>query len=160
MNMHDGIELRNTPEKGEGIFATKSFKAGDIVMIGKIKETLNGNHSHASQIGEHKFVLHSTLITKVNHACESNCGISVNKTGAHDFIAMKNIPINEEITFDYAMRNYDVDFFPKKCMCGSKNCRGTITGWKDLPEDVKIQYKNFAAPYLFEIDARNLSESI
>ncbi|MCH6574058.1 MAG: hypothetical protein IH795_02460 [Bacteroidetes bacterium] len=48
--MKTGFGLRETSEKGEGIFATKSFKVGDIVMVGIIKEVLNGNHSHASQM--------------------------------------------------------------------------------------------------------------
>ncbi len=137
MNMKDGFELRKSSGKGEGIFATKSFKVGDIVMVGVIKEVLNGNDSHASQIGENEYVLHAGLISKVNHSCDPNCGIRVNETGAHDFVAIRNISINEEITFDYAMRNYGVDYFPKQCMCGSKRCRGRITGWKDLPDEKK-----------------------
>ena len=109
--MKTGFELRGTSEKGEGIFATKSFKVGDIVMVGVIKEALNRNHSHASQIGENEYVLHAGLISKVNHSCDPNCGIRVNETDAHDFVAMRNICVNEEITFDYAMRNYGVDYF-------------------------------------------------
>jgi len=44
--MKDGFELRKSSGKGEGIFATKVFKVGDIVMVGVIEEALNGNHSH------------------------------------------------------------------------------------------------------------------
>ncbi len=153
--MKTGFELRGTPEKGEGIFATQLFKVGDIVMVGVIKKSLNGNHSHASQIGENKYVLHDGLISKVNHSCDPDCGIRVNKTGAHDFIAMKDISVNEEITFDYAMRNYNVDYFPKKCMCGSNKCRCMITGWKDLPDVTKKEYKGFVAPYLLALDAKH-----
>jgi SET domain-containing protein len=104
--MKDGFELRESTEKGEGVFATKSIKVGDIVMVGVIKEVLNGNHTHASQISENEFVLHAGLISKVNHSCDPNCGIRVNETGAHDFVAIKDISVNEETTFDYAMRNY------------------------------------------------------
>ena len=53
-----GFGLRKTSEKGEGIFAAKSFKVGGIVMVGVIKEVLNGNYAHASQIAENKHVLH------------------------------------------------------------------------------------------------------
>lgn len=158
--MKDGFELRKSSGKGEGIFATKSFTVGDIVMVGVIKEVLNGNHSHASQIGENEHVLHAGLISKVNHSCAPNCGISVNETGAHDFVAIKDISVNEEITFDYAMRNYVIDYFPKKCMCGSKGCRGTITGWKDLPDEKKKEYEGFAAPYLLELDAKHSCEKV
>ena len=135
--MKTGYELRETAEKGEGIYATQSFKVGDIVMVGIIKEVLTHNHSHASQIAEFTHVLHDGLISKVNHCCEPNCGIKVNETGAHDFVAMKDINVNEEATFDYAMRNYSIDHFPKICMCGAKKCRGRITGWKDLSNEQK-----------------------
>jgi hypothetical protein len=140
--MKTGFELRGTPEKGGGIFATKSFRVGDIVMIGMIKEVLNENHSHASQIAKNKHVLHEGLISKVNHSCDPICGIRVNETGAHDFVAIKDISVDEEITFDYAMRNYSINYFPKKCMCGAKRCRGRITGWKDLPDEKKKNMKD------------------
>ena len=157
--MKVGFELRETPEKGEGIFFILSFKVGDIVMIGVIQEGLNENHSHASQVGENEYILHAGLISKVNHSCDSNCGIKVNETGAHNYIARKDIRVNEEITFDYAMRNYIIDYFPKKCMCGSPKCRGRITGWKDLPAERKKEYKGFMAPYLLDLDAKHSSKT-
>lgn len=150
--MQDKYELRESSEKGEGIFAIQTIKTGETVMVGAIKEWLDKNHSHASQIGIDKFAFHGGLIVKVNHSCNPNCGIKENETGAHDFVAMKNISIGEEITFDYAMRNYTVDYFPKQCMCGADNCRGEITGWKSLSATEKLQYKGFVAPYLLELD--------
>jgi hypothetical protein len=152
--MEDGFELRETAGKGEGVVATRSFKAGETVMVGFIKKMLDRNHSHASQIGENKYVFHAGLISKVNHSCDPNCGIRVNGTGAHNFVAIRDIIVNEEITFDYAMRNYGVDYFPKQCICGSERCRGRITGWKDLPDEWKNKYERFVAPYLLELDAR------
>lgn len=148
-----GFVLKSVDGKGEGIFATKLFMAGDIVMRGEIEKVLDANHSHASQIGKNKHVLHAGLISKVNHSCDPNCGISVNETGAHDFVAMKVINPGEEITFDYAMRNYSIEYFPKNCLCGASSCRGRVTGWKDLSIDQKMAYEGFAAPYLFELDA-------
>jgi len=156
--MDDGFELRVSDRKGEGIFATRSFKIGEIVMVGVIEKRLEENHSHASQIGENEYVFHSGSISKVNHSCDPNCGIRINETGAHDFAAIREIITDEEITFDYAMRNYGVDYFPKQCMCGSEICRGKVTGWKDLPEARKKAYEGFVAPYLLEMDARYCAE--
>ncbi|MCP4131615.1 MAG: SET domain-containing protein [bacterium] len=150
----DGFELRDTSEKGSGIFAVRAFLKGETVMIGKIGKRLKENHSHASQLGENEFIFHAGLINKVNHSCKPNCGISVNDTGAHDFVAMRDLDVNEEITFDYAMRNYGVEFFPKKCMCGSDNCRGEITGWRDLTSQKKDEYVGFIAPYLLDLDEK------
>ena len=153
--MDDGFELRVSDKKGEGIFATKSFKTNETVMVGRIKKKLDKNHSHASQIGKNEYIFHAGLINKVNHSCSPNSGIRINETGAHDFVAIREITINEEITFDYAMRNYSVDYFPKQCMCGSEICRGRITGWKDLPDEWKKIYEGFVAPYLLELNAKN-----
>ncbi|MDO8864267.1 SET domain-containing protein-lysine N-methyltransferase [Haliea sp. E1-2-M8] len=152
--MNNGYEQLDSPDKGEGIFAIKQFHRGDIVMIGVIEKDNIENHSHASQMGKFRYALHGGKITKVNHSCNPNCGINLNITGAHDFVAMQTIEIGDEITFDYAMRNYTTEYFPYECRCGAGNCRGSITGWKSLPDSFKSKYKGFVAPYLIEIDLR------
>ena len=113
--MKNGIELRNTTGKGEGVFATKPFKAGDTVMVGLIDRIAEGNHSHASQIAENRFVIFASLANKINDACDPNCGIRVSKMGAHHFVARRDIRANEEITADYAMWNYTIEHFPANC---------------------------------------------
>ena len=147
-------KLKKTPEKGEGIFATEEIQENELVMLGVIEKSVDQNHSHASQVGEFKHVLHAGQISKVNHSCDPNCGIRVNDTGAHDFVARRTIDTDEEITFDYAMRNYSIDFFPTDCSCGASECRGSITGWKSLSEEIKESYSTFVAPYLLEMDNR------
>jgi hypothetical protein len=99
-------------------------------------------------------VLHGGLIPKVNHSCDPNCGVRPNTTGGHDLIARQPITTGEEITFDYAMRNYSVEYFPDHCRCGSRHCRDHITGWKDLPAQRKADYHGFIAPYLISIDKK------
>jgi len=156
--MEDSVELRNSCEKGEGVFATRSFSFGDTVMTGVIKKILKRNTAHASQVSENKYVLYAGLVSKVNHSCNPNCGFKENESGAHDFVAIKDIHVGEEITCDYAMRNYSIDHFPDKCMCGTENCRGRITGWKELPLEKKKEYGNFVAAYLLELDEKNSQE--
>jgi len=151
--MNIGYKLEDTREKGEGIFATRRFVRGNIVMAGAIeKDNLMKNHSHASQMGEFRYALHGGLVNKVNHSCSPNCGIKLNNSGAHDFVAMENVEVGDEITFDYAMRNYSIEFFPLECCCGAANCRGDITGWKNLPDSFKLKYAGFIAPYLLNLN--------
>ncbi len=157
--MNGGYELKRTDAKGEGVFATRSFKVGETVMVGVIESELDHNHAHASQISESRFVLHGGLITKVNHSCDPNCGVRLNATGAHDFVARQPIPAGQEITFDYAMRNYSVEYFAAHCLCGSPRCRDRITGWKDLPAERKADYRGLVAPYLIDIDSRLARQS-
>ena len=144
--------MKATPGRGEGVFSTKSFSIGEIVMVGVIEKELKANHSHASQVSASRHVQHGGLISKVNHSCSPSCGISVNASGAHDFIAFRSIEKGEEITFDYAMRNYSIEFFPNPCLCGESECRKSVNGWKGLSSTKKLEYNGFIAPYLLEMD--------
>jgi hypothetical protein len=153
----DGFDLRTTADTGEGVFATRFFRHDETVMVGRIDRELDHNHPHASQVSEHRFVLHGGLVPKVNHSCEPNCGIRLNSSGAHDLVACQPIAPGQEITFDYAMRNYVVEHFPAHCRCGSRRCRDHITGWQDLPAQRKADYHGFVAPYLIDIDNRRVT---
>ncbi len=148
-----GYELRSANGRGEGVYASCDYRRGQIVLVGRIEAEVPGNHSHASQVARDRFVLHGGLISKVNHSCSPNCGIHVNETGAHDFVARHHIPTGVELTFDYAMRNYTIEYFPERCRCGATGCRGSITGWKDLPPELKRAYHGLVAPYLLDLDA-------
>jgi hypothetical protein len=145
------LELRKTPAKGDGVFAARRFHFGEIVLAGVMHEEQPGNHVHASQIGENKWVLYAGLRNQVNHSCEPNCGIRANQSGGHNLIAIKEIEANDEITYDYAMENYVIDHFSQPCRCGAGKCRIRITGWKDLTDKQKQEIANFAAPYLLEL---------
>lgn len=154
--MSPEIELRRTPGRGDGVFALRAFKQGDTVLIGVLEAIDVANHSHASQLGEHAFGFHSGLTSKLNHSCDPNCGIRLNQSGAHDFVAIRNIAQHEETTYDYAMRNYRIEHFPSVCGCGSQICRGRINGWQTLPQSRKEEYAGFVAPYLIEMDQNGI----
>ena len=55
------------------------------------------------------------------------------------------------------MRNYAIEHFPGGCLCGADNCRGAVTGWKDLPAERKADYEGLVAPYLLEIDREQVA---
>jgi len=149
----EGYELRKTADgKGDGVFATRTFKVGELVMVGVIERRVNENHSHATQVSPFGYVQLGGLGSKANHSCDPNCGIRLNEAEAPNLVARRNILAGEEITFDYAMRNYSIEHFPGRCRCSASNCRGTVTGWKDLPAASKVAYDGFVAPYLIEID--------
>lgn len=96
--MNSAIELRTTPGRGEGVFALKTFETGETVLVGVLESSGIINHSHASQIGMNEFGFHSGLSSKLNHSCEPNCGIQLNSSGGHNFVAMRDILTNEETT--------------------------------------------------------------
>ncbi|PTL58238.1 SET domain-containing protein-lysine N-methyltransferase [Paraconexibacter algicola] len=122
-------------------------------MTGFLVGALTGNDSHATQVGRDAWARHGGLGPKVNHSCDPNCGVRLNDACAFDFVARRAIADCEEVTFDYAMRNFTIDHFPIACLCGARNCRGAVTGWKSLPADRKRAYGALVAPYLLAIDA-------
>lgn len=146
--------VRESDSKGWGVFTNFAFQKGEVVVEGKITEELSENSIHACQIGPGRFVLFDEVSQMLNHSCTPNCGIRENETGAHDFVAMRDIAAGEEVTFDYAMQNYTIQHFPNSCICGSSDCRGSISGWKDLPQEKKEEYMPWAAPYLLVEDGR------
>ena len=79
----------------------------------------------------------------VNHSCDPNCGL----VGAMVVVAMRDIAVGEEISFDYAMCD-GTDYDEFSCECGSPRCRGTVTGhdWR-LPE-LQARYRGWFSPYL------------
>jgi hypothetical protein len=150
-----GCELRSAiDDRNEGVFATRDFATGETVLLGVPGRPAPANHSHANQVSPTAFVFEDGLGPKVNHSCDPNCGVRSNPAvDGFDFVALRPIARDDEITFDYAMRNYVIEHFPPRCLCGAAACRGTITGWKDLPAERKAAYGELVAPYLLDADA-------
>ena len=128
--------------KGDGVFATRSFEPGDTVVVGVIVQGVQKNHSHATQVSRFGYVELAGLASKVNHSCDPNCGVRTNATGAPDLIARRIIAADEEVTFDYAMRNYSIEHFPRVCECGARICRRCVTGWDGLSDACKCLWKS------------------
>jgi hypothetical protein len=149
----EGVELRLMANgKGDGVLATRPFAPGETVMVGFLIGALTGNDSHATQVGPDRWARHGGLGPKVNHSCDPNCGVRLNDGQAFDFVARRAIGVGQELTFDYAMRNFTIDHFPTRCLCGADHCRGSVTGWKSLPAARKADYGELVAPYLRAMD--------
>ncbi len=89
---------------------------------------------------------------KVDHSCDPNCGVRLSDGQAFDFVARQRIAVGQELTFDYAMRNFTIDHFPAVCLCCATRCRSSVTGWKDVPAARKADYGELVAPYLRTMD--------
>ena len=149
----EGVELRRTAcGKGDGVWATRPFAAGETVMVGFLVGPLTGNDAHATQVGPGRWARHGGLGPMVNHSCDPNCGVRLNDGQAFDFVAREPIGTGQEVTFDYAMRNFTIDHFPAVCLCAAARCRGSVTGWKDLPAARKADDGELVAPYLRAMD--------
>jgi hypothetical protein len=143
--MIDGVILKDS-EIGKGIYANKNFLREERVLTFQGIRTSEKTH-HTLQIGLKQYLLVYEPWRYVNHSCDPNCGIK----DLNNLVAMRTINNGEEITFDYAMAELDKLTF-EDCLCGSQNCRGKITGFRGLPDDLKKKYNGFISSYLLDLE--------
>jgi SET domain-containing protein len=141
-------------ENGCAVFAVAPILKGELVSI------WGGNIAHKSrldpamprftqrvlQIDDDIYILTAEQKEPndcFNHSCEPNLGFA----GQISLAAIRDIEAGEELTFDYAMSDGEpYDEF--ECHCGTRSCRGKVTGndWR-LPE-LWMKYNGYFSPYL------------
>jgi len=86
----------------------------------------------------------------VNHSCDGNAWYE----GADLLVAKRDIKAGEEICYDYALTETNPDWCLSEngCLCGTKKCRGKVTGndWKLLPR-LQNEYEGHFLPYINEM---------
>lgn len=124
--MIKNIIIKKSKINKSGVFATKNFEKGEIVLkwnpeiLKKLEiEKLRNNQKHyIEKAGKNKYFLMQAPEKFVNHSCEANTRVKNNCD-----VAVRDIKKGEEITSDYGKGG--LVFF--ECKCGSKNCRGVIS---------------------------------
>lgn len=151
------VELKES-NIGKGLFAKEKILKDEIVVDfskgpGKIlkdkefKKFFDSGYDYGIQV-EEDAIFAATGDEEleeadfINHSCNPTCGIK----DSLKIVAMRDIEIGEEITFDYAMSESTP--YSIKCECGSKNCRKLITGddWKIT--ELQKKYKGYFSNYL------------
>ena len=154
------LEVRET-NKGLGLFTNKVIYKGDIVIIfGGYVMTLEEERNLPEAIQDYAHQIHENfvlgvrsesdiqMVDHVNHSCDPNCGFD----GQIFLVAMREVSIGEEITFDYAMvlrgTKENKLTYSVTCECGESNCRGKITenDWS-IPE-LQVKYDGFFQPHI------------
>lgn len=149
--------LVKVTNKGRSVFASRCFRKGETVVVGKRVEILPERTMHSFQMD---FDLHIQLDEPgrlINHSCSPNTGVQNNKFGGYDFVALVDIPAGTEITWDYETTEY-ISIAVPKCFCGSSQCRLNIRGFKFLPLEIKKKYGEFIADYLKITIPENITE--
>jgi SET domain-containing protein len=144
------LEVRGTDKRGYGLFAHEPIQKGELLLVmgGDIVNTeqlAKLEHTFSIQVEENLYIAPIGLqkAYRINHACEPAAGV----VGQVTFVALRDIAVDEEVCYDYAMTDgtaYD-EF---ECHCGSKLCRGKVSGddWK-LPQ-LWERYAGHFSPYL------------
>ena len=147
-------QARTAGDKGMGSFAIERIPAGATVVgfggsvvTRDVLNTVSPDRQHRSiQIADDLFLTPNDQREAgdmINHSCEPNLGI----LGSIVLVAMREIEVGEELTFDYATCD-DSDYDEFECLCGTVSCRGKVTGqdWK-IPA-LQEKYAGWFSPYL------------
>lgn len=134
--------------KGLGVFAARCLKRGELVVHGKPEKILESRTDHSFQVDINKHVQLDKPARLINHSCDPNLGVRNNKFGGYDFIAIRDIAVDEELTWDYSMTEFVSIAIEDVCLCGSSNCRKDVGGFVCLPFEVRNKYNDFVADYL------------
>jgi hypothetical protein len=130
-------EIKETANRGQGIFAKRKINAGTIIgdYLGKVIKTAEYD---LDKDKEGLFLMYLTDqaciypnlkkpgIHLLNHSCSPNCWIYTYQ-GHTLFFALRNIEPKEELTISYLLSPKD-DCSPctHNCKCESKFCTGTM----------------------------------
>lgn len=154
------VYLRRLPF-GIGMFAREIIKkdeivigwAGRVVHVNDVLAMPEDERTYILQIDEELFQVpfwagYNEPADFTNHSCDPNCGFGNSPVS---LVAMRDIQVGEQMTFDYAMSEC-IEDLPGNCdwdcLCGASCCRGKFRGadWR-LPQ-LWIKYKNYFSPYL------------
>jgi SET domain-containing protein len=147
----DQWEVKETKEKGLGVFATKKIKAGTIIgdYLGKVIRTAeydlenDKNGLYLMYLTDNASIypdLTKPGVHLLNHSCVPNCWISLYR-GHTLFFALRDITPNEELSLSYLLSPKDEYCAPclHDCKCGETQCVGTM----HLPKDKYEAWQEF-----------------
>lgn len=145
------FEVRDSPISGKGAFAIRPIKKGErlIEYVGeRIAHPVADQRYDDDSMEEHHTFLFSvssrTVIdaTKtgndsryINHSCDPNCESEVERGRVYIF-SLRDIKVGEELNYDYAYERSgdetEKEEAQYKCLCGAKQCRGSIMEAKEV----------------------------
>lgn len=149
------MEVVENPNKGgKAVMAKHLIRKDELVAIWggfivnyqQLRELTEEEQGHTVQVSDDFFLAPLSMDEPadfINHSCDPNCGVQ----GQIILVAMRDIQLGEEVTFDYAMTDSS-PFDEFDCGCASPHCRGKVTrdDWK-LP-DLWQRYEGYFSTYL------------
>lgn len=137
MPLLDGLKVVASNIHGYGVVTTRVFKKGEVICYGDgvlYMEDDDFDDTYAlvfpgedSGLGEQYFWDLVCQTRWFNHSCDPNSEVQnrwdpENQTCVAWWVALRDIPVGEEITYDYAF----VAEVAEPCACGASSCRGLI----------------------------------
>lgn len=129
-----GVKIINDGHKGLSVVATQPFHTTQVVIISRVVRVVPHRTNHSFQTDWNRHVDLNSPACYINHSCDPNVGIRDNSHGGFDFVALREITLQEEVTWDYETSEYTSIAVPR-CLCGAANCRKVIRGFQCRRDD-------------------------
>jgi len=143
------FEIRNTVNKGQGLYSLVHFAANQVLLTfkGKIfdKKTTYELPDTVSelflQIGSNMYLnLNKDISFFINHSCNPNTQVKIISQTVF-LISTRPIAPNEELCFDYSITSTEnLEEWSMACKCEQWNCRKSISGFPNLSDKDKEKY--------------------
>lgn len=146
MTDDQGVEARQSPIHGIGLFATRSFAPGERILRRKERTITpaaplreDERWCHCDDLEGGRRVVLGYPERHLNHCCDPNAYVA-QEGGATYIVARRAIAGGEEITNDYCMNSTGDEVW--QCACGSPRCRQTIhSDFFRLPIEKQREYR-------------------
>lgn len=133
-----------TCELGLGVFANRDIGKGEVILVIEgppisFEETKRRGPREcmAIQVDLNSYIDTQPPGVFVNHSCAPNAGIKHNRY----LVALRRIRKGEEIRYDYST-TMEEHSFTMTCRCGAPTCRGVVSDFSTLPENLQQWYLN------------------
>ena len=156
LKLPDWLEIKKN-KYGYGLFSLAKFQIGDIVY--KYQEHQFFTDSDKITIRMYDGYKNFDTLTHINltndkmafqffdtfrnHSCDPNVFVYDNIDNIENYTeakAVKNIDIGDEITSDYGLCAYEVQYYSiQDCKCESAICRKNIEGFKDMSINCQLK---------------------
>ena len=124
----DGLAVLESRTEGLGLFATRNYAAGDMLLALDDSRAVDEAHPltasddsrHCDYLANGRVVLMQYPERHINHSCDPNVYV-LTRDGTRQVLAIRNIAAGEEIAYDYSINSGGDTVWT--CHCGAARCR-------------------------------------
>lgn len=145
-----GLRFVYVHGKGLALFTRRPFRKGEkvIALEGECVSARTAT-PEAVQVDERRFLDTRYLVPGdfINHSCRPNLRLDI---PGRRFAALRDIPADTEITYNYLTSEWDMRAFGTDftCRCGARGCVGRVRGFRYLGRPQREKLRPLLSPFL------------